>query len=79
MRRLINESNAVAIAHNFDRKEKEEQHVVIVDFGGGKLDVSLMTVDDGVVEVKAVAGDNYLGGEDFDDKILEYCCEQFLE
>ncbi len=51
--------------------------MLIFDLGGGKLDVSLVTIDEGVFEVKATAGDTVLGGEDFDNMIVEYCCNEF--
>jgi heat shock 70kDa protein 1/2/6/8 len=47
--------------------------------GGGTFDVSLLTLDEGVFEVKATSGDTHLGGEDFDNKIVEYCCEEFYK
>jgi len=50
---------------------------LIFDLGGGTFDVSLLTLDDGVFEVKATAGDTHLGGEDFDSKLVEYCAQEF--
>jgi len=47
--------------------------------GGGTFDVSLLTIEDGIFEVKATAGDTHLGGEDFDNKLVEYCCAHFLK
>jgi heat shock 70kDa protein 1/2/6/8 len=51
--------------------------VLIFDLGGGTFDVSLLTIDDGVFEVRATAGDTHLGGEDFDNRMVEYCCAEF--
>jgi heat shock protein 1/8 len=67
--RIINEPTAAAIAYGLDKKEKEK-NVLIFDLGGGTFDVSLLTIDDGIFEVKATAGDTHLGGEDFDNKIV---------
>jgi heat shock protein 1/8 len=56
---------------------KGEKNVLIFDLGGGTFDVSLLTIDEGVFEVKATAGDTHLGGEDFDNKLVEYCAADF--
>jgi heat shock protein 1/8 len=53
--------------------------VLIFDLGGGTFDVTILTIDEGLFEVKATAGDSYLGGEDFDNKIIEYCCSDFFK
>jgi len=80
VKRIINEPTAAAIAFGLDKKNiNGERHVLIYDLGGGTFDVSLLTIDDGVFEVKATAGDTHLGGEDFDNKIVEHCCAQFLK
>ncbi|KAL6219194.1 hypothetical protein ACLB2K_012400 [Fragaria x ananassa] len=73
--RIINEPTAAAIAYGLDKKAK--RNVMIYDLGGGTLDVSVLTLGDGVFEVKATAGDTHLGGEDLDNKIVSYCVEQF--
>ena len=70
--RIINEPTAAAIAYGLDKKES--QNVLIFDLGGGTFDVSVLTIDDGIFEVKATAGDTHLGGEDFDNRMIEYCC-----
>jgi L1 cell adhesion molecule like protein len=75
--RIINEPTAAAIAYGLDKKEMEDKNVLIFDLGGGTFDVSLLNIDDGVFEVKSTAGDTHLGGEDFDNKIVEWCCESF--
>jgi heat shock protein 1/8 len=76
--RIINEPTAAAIAYGLDKMHKEETHVLIFDLGGGTFDVSLLTLDGGVFEVKATAGDTHLGGEDFDNKLVDYCASDFL-
>jgi L1 cell adhesion molecule like protein len=77
--RIINEPTAAAIAYGLDKKGKGEKNILIFDLGGGTFDVSLLTIDDGVFEVKATAGDTHLGGEDFDNKMVEYCSAEFLK
>mmetsp|Transcript_142300 Transcript_142300/g.201353 ORF Transcript_142300/g.201353 Transcript_142300/m.201353 type:complete len:194 (+) Transcript_142300:353-934(+) len=75
--RIINEPTAAAIAYGLDKNHKGERNVLIFDLGGGTFDVSLLTLDEGVFEVKATAGDTHLGGEDFDNKLVEYCANDF--
>eukprot|EP01017_Pseudomicrothorax_dubius_P043997 TRINITY_DN73_c0_g1_i2.p1 TRINITY_DN73_c0_g1~~TRINITY_DN73_c0_g1_i2.p1 ORF type:complete len:661 (-),score=264.89 TRINITY_DN73_c0_g1_i2:138-2120(-) len=77
--RIINEPTAAAIAYGLDKKGAGERNVLIFDLGGGTFDVSLLTIDDGVFEVKATAGDTHLGGEDFDNKMVEWCAADFLK
>ena len=69
--RIINEPTAAAIAYGLDKKGGEK-NVLIFDLGGGTFDVSLLTIDDGIFEVKATAGDTHLGGEDFDNRMVEH-------
>ena len=75
--RIINEPTAAAIAYGLDKKGKGEKNVLIFDLGGGTFDVSLLTIDEGVFEVKATAGDTHLGGEDFDSKLVDWCAADF--
>ena len=75
--RIINEPTAAAIAYGLDKKTSKEVNVLIYDLGGGTFDVSLLSIEDGVFEVKATAGDTHLGGEDFDRRLLEYCMTDF--
>ena len=75
--RIINEPTAAAIAYGLDKKKNGEQNVLIFDLGGGTFDVSLLTLDDGIFEVKATAGDTHLGGADFDTLVVEYCSAEF--
>ena len=69
--RIINEPTAAALAYGLDKKGKEKT-VLIFDCGGGTHDVSILTIEDGIFEVKATAGDTHLGGEDFDNRMVEY-------
>jgi L1 cell adhesion molecule like protein len=75
--RIINEPTAAAIAYGLDKKTKGENNVLIFDCGGGTFDVSLLTIDDGVFEVRATAGDTHLGGEDFDNLLVDYVADEF--
>jgi heat shock protein 1/8 len=68
--RIINEPTAAAIAYGLDKKVEGERNVLIFDLGGGTFDVSLLTIEDGIFEVKATAGDTHLGGEDFDQRLV---------
>ena len=74
--RIINEPTAAAIAYGLDKKGKEK-NVLIFDLGGGTFDVSLLTIEEGIFEVKATAGDTHLGGEDFDNRMVEYFQAEF--
>ncbi|KAL6273450.1 hypothetical protein ACE6H2_024142 [Prunus campanulata] len=77
--RIINEPTAAAIAYGIDKKAGwfSKRNVMIFDWGGGTLDVSLLTIGHGVFDVKATAGDTHLGGEDLDNRMLNYCVEEF--
>merc|ERR1719158_2231614 len=76
--RIINEPTAAAIAYGLKNKDGGgEMNVLIFDLGGGTFDVSLLTIDDGIFEVKATAGDTHLGGEDFDSNMVSYCLKEF--
>jgi len=74
--RIINEPTAAAIAYGLDKKGAEK-NVLIFDLGGGTFDVSLLTIEEGIFEVKATAGDTHLGGEDFDNRLVEYFVQEF--
>jgi L1 cell adhesion molecule like protein len=76
--RIMNESTAAAIAYGQD-KTGGEKTVLIFVLGGGTLDVSLLTIEDGIFEVKATAGDTHLGGEDFDSRMVEWCMAEFTK
>eukprot|EP00419_Tripos_fusus_P035802 CAMPEP_0172777220 /NCGR_PEP_ID=MMETSP1074-20121228/201282_1 /TAXON_ID=2916 /ORGANISM="Ceratium fusus, Strain PA161109" /LENGTH=732 /DNA_ID=CAMNT_0013614133 /DNA_START=63 /DNA_END=2263 /DNA_ORIENTATION=+ len=75
--RIINEPTAAAIAYGLDKKGTGERNILIYDMGGGTFDVSLLTIEDGIFEVKATAGDTHLGGEDFDNRIVDFCLQDF--
>ena len=77
--RIINEPTAAAIAYGLDKKDegKGEHNVLIFDLGGGTFDVSLLTIEDGIFEVKATAGDTHLGGEDFDNRLVNHFIQEF--
>merc|ERR1711966_394785 len=75
--RIINEPTAAAIAYGLDKKGCGEQNVLIYDMGGGTFDVSLLTIEDGIFEVKATAGDTHLGGEDFDNRLVNHFVQEF--
>jgi len=77
--RIINEPTAAAMAYGLDKKSgsKGEQNVLIFDLGGGIFDVSILTIDDGIFEVKSTAGDTHLGGEDFDNRLVNHFAAEF--
>ena len=77
MIRIINEPTAAAIAYGMDKKKEGEKNVLVFDLGGGTFDVSLLTIDNGVFEVVATNGDTHLGGEDFDQRVIEYFIKVF--
>ena len=74
--RIINEPTAAALAYGLDKSD-EEQTILVFDLGGGTFDVSLLEIGDGVVEVKSTSGDNKLGGDDWDQKLVDYLVTQF--
>ncbi|CAI7895304.1 unnamed protein product [Closterium sp. NIES-53] len=77
--RIINEPTAAAIAYGLDKKNSSssEKNVLIFDLGGGTFDVSLLSIEDGIFEVKATAGDTHLGGEDFDNRMVNHFVQEF--
>ena len=75
--RIINEPTAAAIAYGLDKKTQGERNVLIFDLGGGTFDVSLLTIEEGIFEVKATAGDTHLGGEDFDNRLVNHFVQEF--
>ena len=75
--RIINEPTAAAIAYGLDKVKNKESNVLIFDLGGGTFDVSLLSIDDGIFEVKATAGDTHLGGEDFDNRLVQHFTSEF--
>ncbi len=75
VKRIINEPTAAALAYGLDRED--DQTILVFDFGGGTFDVSILELGGGVFEVKSTSGDNYLGGDDIDDLIIEYLASEF--
>merc|ERR1711902_413715 len=75
--RIINEPTAAAIAYGLDKKVSSERHVLIYDLGGGTFDVSILTIEDGIFEVKSTSGDTHLGGEDFDNRMVNHFTTEF--
>ncbi|EGO57169.1 heat shock protein 70 [Neurospora tetrasperma FGSC 2508] len=75
--RIINEPTAAAIAYGLDKKVEGERNVLIFDLGGGTFDVSLLTIEEGIFEVKSTAGDTHLGGEDFDNRLVNHFVQEF--
>jgi molecular chaperone DnaK len=74
--RIINEPTAAALAYGLDKGEKE-QTILVFDLGGGTFDVSLLEIGDGVIEVKATSGDNHLGGDDWDERVIKWLVDKF--
>ena len=75
VKRIINEPTAAALAYGLDKEN--EQTIMVYDLGGGTFDVSILEIGDGIVEVKATAGDTHLGGDDFDQRIMDYLVAEF--
>jgi heat shock protein 1/8 len=75
--RIINEPTAAAIAYGLEQMGGKEQNILVFDYGGGTLDVSILSIEGGVFEVKATGGDTHLGGEDLDNKLVEYFAAEF--
>jgi len=77
--RIINEPTAAAIAYGLDKKSaaNKEKNILIFDLGGGTFDVSILSIDEGIFEVKATAGDTHLGGEDFDNRMVDHFVNEF--
>ncbi|MBO8126151.1 MAG: molecular chaperone DnaK, partial [Firmicutes bacterium] len=75
VKRIINEPTAAALAYGLDKEE--DQTILVFDLGGGTFDVSILEIGDGVFEVKATSGNNHLGGDDFDDRIIQYLISEF--
>jgi molecular chaperone DnaK (HSP70) len=75
--RIINKPTTAAIAYGLDKKVISERNVLIFDLGGGTFDVSLLTIEEGIFEVKATAGDTHLRGEDFDSRLVNHFVQEF--
>jgi molecular chaperone DnaK len=77
VKRIINEPTAAAIAYGFDKKSKGSERIVVYDLGGGTFDVSILEIASGVFSVRAVSGDTHLGGEDFDNAVIDFLVTKF--
>lgn len=75
--RIINEPTAAAIAYGLDKKSVGERNVLIFDLGGGTFDVSVLAIDNGIFEVKSTSGNTHLGGEDFDNRMVDFFVKEF--
>ena len=75
--RIINEPTAAGLAYGLDKNYLKEQRILIFDLGGGTFDVSLLAIEKGVFEVIATSGDTHLGGEDFDNRMVDFLCDEF--
>ena len=73
--RIINEPTAAALAYGLDKKETKT--IAVYDLGGGTFDVTILEIDDGLFEVKSTNGDTFLGGEDFDMRVVNYLADEF--
>src|SRR5574338_1041099 len=73
--RIVNEPTAAALAYGLDKKKEEK--IAVYDFGGGTFDISILDVGDNVVEVKSTNGDTHLGGDDFDQRIINWLIDEF--
>ena len=78
MLRIINEPTAAAIAYGLNDKSSEK-NILVYDLGGGTFDVSMLTIDEGVFEVIATSGDTHLGGEDFDQRVMDHFLKVFKQ
>ena len=77
--RIENETSAAAVAYGLDKKSQNEEIALIFDLGGGSFSVSILSLEDGLFEVLALNGNTHLGGEDFDNRLIEYCAEEFIK
>jgi len=75
--RVINEPTAAAIAYGMKNDDDKEKNILVFDLGGGTFDVSVLSLDDGIFEVKATCGNTHLGGEDFDNRLVDHCVDEF--
>merc|ERR1711871_374534 len=77
VKRIVAEPTAAALAYGLDKKKNEK--IAVFDFGGGTFDISIPELGDGVFEVKSSNGDGHLGGDDFDQKVIDWIAEEFLK
>ena len=77
VKHIINEPTAAAMAYGLENRTEQELKVLVYDFGGGTLDISVLTIKNTTFTVLATCGDSHLGGQDIDNKLVRYCIEQF--
>jgi L1 cell adhesion molecule like protein len=77
--KIINEPTAAAVAYGLNNKDNNERYILVFDLGGGTFDVSILILNEEVFEVRATCGDTHLGGEDFDNRLVNYCAKKFKE
>ena len=77
--RIINEPTAAAIAYGLQKENQGEKNVLIFDLGGGTFDVTILSIDNNLLEVRSTCGDTHLGGEDFDNRLLQHCIDEFKD
>ena len=77
VKRIINEPTAASLAFGFNKDSKKEKVIAVYDLGGGTFDISILELGDGVFEVKSTNGDTHLGGDDFDNRIVEWLEKEF--
>lgn len=77
--RLENELSVAAIAYGLDRKSPGQRDIIIFDLGAGTVDVTLLSIEEGIFEVKATAGVTHLGGDDFDNRLVRHCIQKFKQ
>ena len=75
--RIINEPTAAAIAYGINNNKKNKENVLVFDFGGGTFDVTILTLENDFIIVKAHGGDNHLGGNNIDERLVKYCLDEF--
>ncbi len=75
--RIINEPTAASLAYGLDKKKDER--IAVFDLGGGTFDISILEIGEGVFEVKSTNGDTHLGGEDFDQRVMEFLADEFTQ
>src|SRR4026208_180332 len=77
VKRIINEPTAAALAYGLDKADKKDEKIAVYDLGGGTFDISILELGDGVFEVKSTNGDTHLGGDDFDQRVIEWLLTEF--
>jgi heat shock 70kDa protein 1/2/6/8 len=73
----MKDTNAAAVAYGLDKYSSQQKNILILDIGGGTFNVSVVILEDGIVEINSTNGNNHLGGEDFDNLLVDYCVSEF--